>query len=462
MRKIFYFIVILFGLVAGFVGCSKNDSINGNTVIPPGDTTIHVAKIKINDTGAILLPTLTKKLSITITPATATNKKINWRSSNDARATVDANGIVTGILEGACYIIGSSEDNASATDSIKIYVLKTYDVYVAGTAAMFNNTSVAAYWKNEMFSVLDHGYSASAIAVSNSDVYIVGTTLDHYNFSVATYWKNGETVPIFYGLNDESYATSIVISSDTAYIAGWDWQSAGPNNTYLSHAHYWRCVGNSIVEVPLFDSNVVSAYANAITLSNGNVYVAGTQANDNFYSVSKYWINNFNQGTALTGGSFAQSNGIAVQGNNVYVAGADGCANYGCISTAKLWKNNSSNAISLTDGSLSATAYCVAVSGNTVYASGYEFNLLGKRVAKLWVINGSSVEALQITDGNADAVIRSMVIVGDDIFLAGWEIDNSTGNRNAKYWRVYNKLVLPIPLISGYPESSEANGIFVQ
>jgi len=461
VRKI-YFIVILFGLVASLVGCSKNDSTNRNSVIPPSDSTMHVTKIKINDTGALLLPALTKQLSVTITPTIAMNIKINWRSSNDAIATVDANGNVTGILQGACYIIAFSEDNTSATDSIRIYVLKTYDVYVVGVAKMFNNTSVAAYWNSGMFSTLDRGYSASAVAVLNGDVYIAGTILNQYGFSVATYWKNGEAVPIFNELNDESYATSVRVNGDTAYVAGWDWQYVGPNNNYLSHAHYWKCLGNSIVEVPLFYSNVVTAHANAIIVSNGNVYVAGTQANDNFYSVSKYWINNFNQGTALTSGSFAQSNGIAVQGNNIYIAGADGCANFGCITTAKLWKNNSSNAISLTDGGTSATAFCVAVSGNTVYAAGYEFNSFGKRVAVLWIINGSSVEALRITDGKADAIIRSMAIVGDDIFLAGWEMDNSNDYRNAKYWRVYNRLVLPISLISVYPESSEADGILVQ
>jgi len=216
------------------------------------------------------------------------------------------------------------------------------------------------------------------------------------------------------------------------------------------------------VDVHLYDGNVVEAYANAISLSNGNVYVAGTQANDNFYSISKYWINNFGQSTALTNTSFAQANGIAVQGTNVYVAGDDGCPNYGCVTTAKVWMNNLTNAITLTDGTVSAAATSVAVSGNTIYAAGYEYNLFGRRVAKLWMVNSGSVEALRITDGKADAMIKAITIVGDDIFLAGFETDNSFGYRNAKYWRVYHKLVLPIPLISGYPESSEASGIFVQ
>lgn len=452
--------VILCGLVASLAGCKKNERINGNSVIPPTDTIIHVTNMKISDTAAILLPALTKQLSVSITPAIAANKKIHWRSSNDAIANVNDSGIVTGRLKGDCYISGYSQDNASATDSIKIYVLKNYDVYVAGTAKELYNTGVAAYWKNGTFSVLDRGYSASAIAVSNGDVYIAGCTLNSGNFSTATYWKNGKPVPLFFNPNETSYATSIAIHDDTAYIAGWDWQNTSP--TFFAHAHYWKCSANNITDVPLYDSDVVSANANAIVYSNDNVYIAGSQANDNFYSVSKYWINNFNKATTLTKGSFAECNGIAVQGNDVYLAGADGCPNYECSTTAKLWKNTASNEISLTDGTTSAVAFCVSISGNTVYVAGYEFNSSGKRVAELWIINNNSVETVRITDGQADAMVRSISVVGEDIFLAGWETDNLTGNRNAKYWRVYHKMVLPIPLISIYPESSEANGIFVQ
>jgi len=462
VKRAFYFVAILFGILACLTDCSKNGSANGNPIDTTGEAIVHVSKIRINDSGALLFPSLVKQLSVTITPATAFNIKINWRCSDNAVATVDGNGMVTGILQGSCYIVASSADNPFAVDSIRIYVLKTYDVYVAGVANVFNNTGVGAYWHNGVFGALDHGYSASAITVSNNDVYITGTSLNQYGFSVATYWKNGQVARIFDTLNDDSHAASVAVAGDTAYIAGWDTQYPEPTYTPLSHAHYWKCSANSIVDVHLYDGNVVEAYANAISLSNGNVYVAGTQANDNFYSISKYWINNFGQSTALTNTSFAQANGIAVQGTNVYVAGDDGCPNYGCVTTAKVWMNNLTNAITLTDGTVSAAATSVAVSGNTIYAAGYEYNLFGRRVAKLWMVNSGSVEALRITDGKADAMIKAITIVGDDIFLAGFETDNSFGYRNAKYWRVYHKLVLPIPLISGYPESSEASGIFVQ
>jgi hypothetical protein len=190
--------------------------------------------------------------------------------------------------------------------------------------------------------------------------------------------------------------------------------------------------------------------------------VAGTQQNDNYYSIAKYWINNFDQNIEFTSGSWAQSNAVVVNGKDTYVLGGDGCADYGCINTPKLWKNNSSNVVALNDGTKNATALCLGFSGSIAYAGGYEFNEYGKRVATCWIIDGNSVTPLSLTDGTNDSMIKALAIVGDDIFLAGYETDNSTGNEVAKYWRVYKGAVLPVTLQLGYGQDTEASGIFVQ
>ena len=98
MKRAFYFVAILFGILVCLTDCSKNGSVNGNPIDTTGEAIVHVSKIRINDSGALLLPSLVKQLSVTITPATAFNIKINWRCSDNAVATVDGNGMVTGIL----------------------------------------------------------------------------------------------------------------------------------------------------------------------------------------------------------------------------------------------------------------------------------------------------------------------------------------------------------------------------
>ena len=54
-------------------------------------------------------------------PANATNKKVTWKSSNAAVATVDANGKVTGVKAGEATITVTTEDGGK-TATCKVTV----------------------------------------------------------------------------------------------------------------------------------------------------------------------------------------------------------------------------------------------------------------------------------------------------------------------------------------------------
>ena len=59
-----------------------------------------------------------------ILPITADNKTINWFSSNEQSATVDAFGDVTALKAGETWIKAVSNDNAEAKDSCKVTVIQ--------------------------------------------------------------------------------------------------------------------------------------------------------------------------------------------------------------------------------------------------------------------------------------------------------------------------------------------------
>lgn len=61
-------------------------------------------------------------ISPLITPNNATNKIIEWSSSNDSVATVDNNGVVTIIAGGECEIIAFTTDGSNVSARCKIYV----------------------------------------------------------------------------------------------------------------------------------------------------------------------------------------------------------------------------------------------------------------------------------------------------------------------------------------------------
>lgn len=63
----------------------------------------------------------TSRISASVTPENASNKKVIWTSDNEKIATVDQNGLVKGISEGNANIIGTTESgNKFGVSSVKI------------------------------------------------------------------------------------------------------------------------------------------------------------------------------------------------------------------------------------------------------------------------------------------------------------------------------------------------------
>ena len=63
----------------------------------------------------------TIELTATVYPANASNQSVTWASSDEAVATVDANGNVTGVAEGSATITATTVDGGK-TDTCAITV----------------------------------------------------------------------------------------------------------------------------------------------------------------------------------------------------------------------------------------------------------------------------------------------------------------------------------------------------
>ena len=78
--------------------------------------------ITLNRTTAQMVSRNTLQLTTNITPSTASNKAVTWKSSNTAVATVNASGLVTAITEGTCTITATSQDGSAKNASCIINV----------------------------------------------------------------------------------------------------------------------------------------------------------------------------------------------------------------------------------------------------------------------------------------------------------------------------------------------------
>ena len=83
--------------------------------------TMPVSGVTLNKTALTLNIGANETLTATVAPANATNKKVTWKSSNAAVATVDANGKVTAVKAGEATITVTTEDGGK-TATCKVTV----------------------------------------------------------------------------------------------------------------------------------------------------------------------------------------------------------------------------------------------------------------------------------------------------------------------------------------------------
>ncbi|RRD63122.1 Ig-like domain-containing protein [Tannerella forsythia] len=92
-----------------------------------------VTGVTLDETELVLSQGQTKKLTATVTPPEAKNKKVAWRSSNKAIATVNDQGLVTAIMPGRVNIVVET-DEGEFMASCKLTVTKTDPLAVTGVA----------------------------------------------------------------------------------------------------------------------------------------------------------------------------------------------------------------------------------------------------------------------------------------------------------------------------------------
>lgn len=89
--------------------------------VPEGTCTINVTSIAISPTSAKMFMKVTKQITATILPSTATNKSLIWISSDARVATVSTNGLVTAVGAGDAIITATTTDGGwTATATITV------------------------------------------------------------------------------------------------------------------------------------------------------------------------------------------------------------------------------------------------------------------------------------------------------------------------------------------------------
>ncbi|MEJ1241851.1 Ig-like domain-containing protein [Chryseolinea sp. T2] len=144
-------------------------------------TTVTVAVPAIAVTGLSISPSAinvpagkTVKLSKTILPANATNQNVNWVSASTAVATVDANGVVTGVAPGLTSVTATTVSGGFSKSS-SVYVMAAGPDFIvngefdSGTSSwqLVDNTTPATASMSVVTNASMSGTNALKIDVTN-------------------------------------------------------------------------------------------------------------------------------------------------------------------------------------------------------------------------------------------------------------------------------------------------------
>ena len=123
-------------LTTSFWSCSKDEE----PVPEPTPPVVSVTSVTLNKTSTSIQVGGTETLTATVSPKDAANKKVTWKSSNAAIASVDANGKVTGVKAGEATITVTTEDGGK-TATCKVTV-SDKEIKVTGVKLNKSETSL--------------------------------------------------------------------------------------------------------------------------------------------------------------------------------------------------------------------------------------------------------------------------------------------------------------------------------
>lgn len=190
-------------------------TVNGGTLngTPSGSVTYKVTGVSLSLNTLTLYVGDEGTLTATITPDNASNKSINWESSDTGVATVDANGKVTAVSVGSTAITATAADGSgkSATCSVTVNAKPTYTISadvtpsVAGTATA-DKTTAAAGAIVTLTATANPGYRFTGWTSSNE-----GVTFDDPSSVSTTFTMPANDVIVTAGFEQYYPVTSITL-----------------------------------------------------------------------------------------------------------------------------------------------------------------------------------------------------------------------------------------------------------
>lgn len=221
-----------------------------------------VTAITLDKTSVELKATETVKVIATATPEDATNKNISWTSSNNAVATVDADGAITAIAVGNAAITAAATDGSGVSATCNISVIAT-----PADGVTIETPDKTMFKVSEIIQL-----NATVLPTTTTDKSITWTTS---NPEVATVDENGKVTAVAIGTvtitattsNGKTYTVTLTVEPTHATALTLNRTSASlkvTNTLQLSAMFTPVTTTNKTVEWSTSNANIATVNANGL------------------------------------------------------------------------------------------------------------------------------------------------------------------------------------------------------
>ncbi len=292
---------------------------------------------------------------------------IEWFSTDTNIVVVDK-GTITGVAPGVAsvYTMVNEVQSYSCHITVNGVYDEDNDVYILG-----DHGKILLYWKNGFPTQITESKNriiGKSIKVHNDNVYVAADDYTDKGFPIAKYWINDQE---FILSEHKSGVTDLAVSDNNVYVTGYEVDSTG-----LYIATFWK---NGVATH--LDSGGNFSIANAVTVNNGDVYIAGYKAdyNNGDNEIAKYWKNG--KEIEITRNTTANAQDIYVKDNKVYTLVNESVNN---VVRAKYWVDG--NGYILSENNTATLGRSMTIADGIIYVSGIAYNNTDAHsYAILWV-----------------------------------------------------------------------------
>lgn len=152
---------------------------------------ISVTGVKLDKPSLTLQETGSDTPTVTVEPDNATNKNVNWESSDTSIATVDASGKVTAISAGSATITATAADGSEVSASCSVTVAHGNMVHTPKKDAACTADGNEEYWTCETCG--KYFSDANGNTEIAEDSWIISAINHNWNDAVYTWNDDGST-----------------------------------------------------------------------------------------------------------------------------------------------------------------------------------------------------------------------------------------------------------------------------